>query len=246
MIDYVILAKTDSEKHFKLTNDLLESLEETVYPRGTPFDGFRVTIVESARGSQFRYPEKYSVVEYDACKYETFNYNYALNQGVADIMGKHNDVEWICILNNDVVCEQDWLIEISKAYAEHPDAMSIAPNVNKRADGVIFGYTLFKHLEGCCFLYRRELTERLGLWDETFDFYYQDDDYLQSLKSKDIKHMRVLSSVVRHLGRQSTDYSLEENLMVTKIAAVRYIQKWSYPVFAEAFNDKIMFVRHGV
>ena len=173
MIDYVILSNTRTEKDYAMTSGLLSSLENTVYPVENGFDSYRVTIVENNPDcGGFVYPASCDIVFFDMEKYGMFNYNYALNMGYNSCFSKHGDTDWFCVLNNDVVCESDWLHEISKAINTDPRIESVGPNPYKRGSGVIYGYTLFKHMDGCCILHRRNILDKIGMWDETFDFAY--------------------------------------------------------------------------
>jgi len=105
-------------------------------------------------------------------KYGMFNYNYALNIGYNHCLSMHKDTDWFCVFNNDVICEPDWLQEISKAITVNPHIESVGPNPHQRNNGVIYGYTLFKHMDGCCILHRRNILDKIGMWDEAFDFAY--------------------------------------------------------------------------
>lgn len=144
MIDYVILSNTRTEKDYAMTSGLLSSLGNTVYPAENGFESYRVTIVENNPGcGGFRYPASCDVVFFDMGKYGMFNYNYALNIGYSHCLSAYGDGDWMCVFNNDVTCEPDWITEISKAVTINPAIESIGPNPHARGDGVDYGYTLF-------------------------------------------------------------------------------------------------------
>jgi len=42
--------------------------------------------------------------------------------------------------------------------------------------------------------------KQIGPFDETFDFYFQDDDYLEQLRIRGLKHATVKNAVVKHFG----------------------------------------------
>ena len=44
----------------------------------------------------------------------------------------------------------------------------------------------------------------IGKFDEQFDFYFQDDDYIEQLRLYNIKHASIKSSIVAHLGQKTT------------------------------------------
>lgn len=46
MIDYVILSNTRTDKDYKMTTDLIRSLQDAAYPNENGFEAYRMTIVE--------------------------------------------------------------------------------------------------------------------------------------------------------------------------------------------------------
>lgn len=128
MIDFIILSKTDSDKIFNMTLDLIRSLRDTEYPTGTSFSDYRITIVESNPESKYVYPESCDIVPFDFGKYGGFNYNYALNLGIRHA-AERGGMDWICVMNNDIICKSDWIVEISRQYEKHPEVQSICANI---------------------------------------------------------------------------------------------------------------------
>lgn len=174
-------------------------------------------------------------------KYGMFNYNYALNVGYNSCFSKHGNIDWFCVLNNDVVCEPDWLQEISKAVTADPRIESVGPNPRKRGSGVIYGYTLFKHMDGCCILHRRSVLDKISMWDETFDFAYQDDDYLERCRAAKVVHARVMSSVIHHIGSATMDYTTELAMRGLR----KFVNKWSHAVLAAREAEKNKYRREN-
>ena len=223
MIDYVDLTNTRTKKDYAMTSKLVESLRETAYPAENGFESCRIVIVESDReNSGFRYPDYCRTVPYDWSKYGKFNYNYALNIGQKACFESGRG-DWLCFLNNDVVCQPDWILEISKAVSADPSIESVSPNTRRRSEGVKYGYTLFEHLDGCCIMCRRSVIGKIGEWDEAFDFAYQDDDYLERCRKAGIVHARPMSSCITHLGGQTAEYTRE--LAMRGLRA--FAAKWS-------------------
>lgn len=58
-------------------------------------------------------------------------------------------------------------------------------------------------------MHRRSVLGKIGMWDEEFDFAYQDDDYLERCRSAGVVHARVKSSVIHHFGSATMDYTTE-------------------------------------
>ncbi len=66
------------------------------------------------------------------------------------------------------------------------------------------GWDNKKHFAAWCFLWERIVFDTIGPFDESFDFYYADDDELQTLRSFAIPNVVVTSSEVKHLSQQVT------------------------------------------
>ena len=236
MIDYIVLSNTKTAKEYEMTSNLVQSLLDTLYPAGNGFNKYRITIVETNTGinKDFAYPDCCNTVYFDMLKYGMFNYNYALNIGYSQCLQSYGDTDWFCALNNDVVCEPDWLQEISKAVTADPRIESVSPNPRGRADGIIYGYTLFKHLDGCCILHRRSVLDKIGMWDEAFDFAYQDDDYLERCRRAGVVHARVMSSIIHHIGNVTVNYTTDLAMRGFR----RFADKWSYGVLMSREAEK--------
>jgi len=108
----------------------------------------------------------------------------------------------VALLNNDAVPEPDWLAALVEAAERHPDAGIIASKVLLDRDGLIDSAGIGFHRYGWAFqhaceqpetpdsntpgnvfgacaaaaLYRRDLFDRIGLFDEAFFAYYEDVD----------------------------------------------------------------------
>ena len=239
MIDYVILTSTRSERDYLMTDGLVKSLRATVYPAENGLESYRATLVESNPGSGgFVYPGDCKVVLFDMSKYGMFNYNYALNIGQRACPGGGGD-DWFCFLNNDVVCDPDWVLEISKAVTADPSIESVSPNTRGRGEGVKYGYTLFEHLDGCCIMCRRRVMDKIGEWDEAFDFSYQDDDYLERCRRAGVVHARPMASHVTHLGSQTVNYT--NKLAMRGLRA--FAAKWSRETLTAREAEKNAFMR---
>lgn len=227
VIDVICLTNTKNEKYYNLTNNTIRTLR-----RSENDITFNINLIESN-------PE--NILIYDDVNYiipnEKFNYNKFLNIGF-----KHCKGDWILIINNDLTFTEGWLTEVLKEYDNNPQIKSFSPfdPIAKEKhyphlykDGNVYiGYKVPVELMGWCILVRKEVIETIGQFDEQFDFWYQDDDYGETLKSHNILHALVKSSVVYHFETSSHSLLNEiERERMTINAKNKFIKKWKMPKY---------------
>ena len=61
------------------------------------------------------------------------------------------------------------------------------------------GYTAALEVAGWCIIARKEVFDTIGLLDEQFAFWYQDNDYALTLHKHGILHALIVNSKVTHL-----------------------------------------------
>lgn len=223
-IDVICLTNTKNEKFHGLTNQTIRTLlksEKEIQ--------FKVNLMESN-------PENMLGYDFPNLNYvivtEKFNYNRYLNIGL-----KYCKNDWVLIINNDLTFTEGWLTEILKEYENNTEIKSFSPFDPIAAqkhyphlykDGNIYtGYKTPVELMGWCILVRREVLQKIGGFDEQFDFWFQDDDYGQTLKSHNILHGLVKSAVVYHF--ESSSHKLlddKERERMTTLAKIKYNKKW--------------------
>ena len=157
-----------------------------------------------------------------------FNYGFARgnNQGIEKAKGRY-----IALLNNDAQAESDWLGELVKAAEKDPRIGMVASKIylqggRKIIDNV--GHLIYRdglnrgrgRLEvdrgqfdqkeevffpsGCAALYRREMLEEIGLFDEDFFAYGDDTDLGLKGRLAGWKCLYVPTAVVSHRYSQSS------------------------------------------
>lgn len=216
MINFIILTKTDSEEKYKMTNNLIQSIHNTIYPKNGSFSNYRILVIESIK-TDFKYQEETLELVNN-----TFNYNYSLNRGIDYFISKYTQNDWFCFMNNDIICDSQWINKISKVYQKDNQIKSFSPDSGNLVNDYEYGYTLFKHLNGYCFITHKKALEKINNFDETFSFYFQDDDYLMQIKLNNIKHCCVKNSIVRHIGSCTHTESLERLLQDRDKFIVKY------------------------
>jgi hypothetical protein len=139
---------------------------------------------------------------------------------------QHARGDFITLLNNDAVAHTHWLDELIQAAQRHPEAgffasqvvLYSAPHLLESAgDGFSAAGTVFRrgHLreaaaypreeyvfgaQGCAAFYRRELLDKIGLFDEDFFLVYEDADLSFRAQLAGYKCLYVPSATVYHHG----------------------------------------------
>jgi GT2 family glycosyltransferase len=207
-IDAIILSNTSDLHYYGLTCRTINSLKQS-----DKLNEIKILVVESQDRSKFE-EEGFSYINCNTIfPNQKFGYNKFLNIGI-----KHSTAEWILICNNDLLFTEDWLVEAKKVIEAHPNIKSFSPKCPKWeshkdiADGsIIEGYTVPVQICGWCILLHRSLIDNYELFDEQFDFWFQDNDYSMVLQSNNEKHALMTSSKVYHMASSSHDL-LKDNL----------------------------------
>lgn len=133
---------------------------------------------------------------------------------------RHADAEYICLLNNDVVCGSDWLSRIVALMEREPDIGLVNPRGNERSENARVEdinayarrlarenaglYTELDHCSGFCMVVRGKLFRQLGLLDEIFDGgYWEDNDFSRRAQAAGYRCAQCDDAFVLHLGSQS-------------------------------------------
>jgi GT2 family glycosyltransferase len=74
-------------------------------------------------------------------------------------------------------------------------------NITEKANEcpVYYGHNNREQIRGWCIVTHKEIVKACGLFDEQFGFWYQDDDYGQTLKKAGYMHALMAKSHVQHI-----------------------------------------------
>lgn len=219
-INFIFLAKTSNQKQYEMTCTAFDSLVRTKLPG----DNFNIILLESQSNAVENYQNRVDTVV-DISSINPFNYNAAINKGLAYIKDYY---EWICVCNNDLIFDSKWLSSIKLSLQENPDVKSICPRYSKNQKEDEFGYTCPGHVLGWCFIFHKDVLDKVKKFDEAFDFYFQDNDYAEQLKKYKFKHISVANSIVTHLGQQTTG---PENINKLIDDAHKFIKKYGMKAY---------------
>jgi len=164
------------------------------------------------------------------CKFifpnQEFNYNKFLNIGLKEI----ND-EKIIISNNDVIFSPGCISEINSKLSLYDSVSPYDFNNPKHSSNIfnkpcVEGYEVGIHVTGCCLGLTRKVLNTINVFDESFKFWYQDNDYANILKKNNFKNVLLRDAKITHLGFQSHKL-LKENLYnMTHGLEQTYKEKW--------------------
>ena len=143
-----------------------------------------------------------------------FNYNEFYN-----IALEKCTAEFIIGPNNDLVIQPNCLQTMLKEFNSNVEVSSICPidrdwhrhtkmylpNDNK----LYYGTDVSLHMFGCLFACRRSVFEKIGYLDETFYFFYQDNDYIMSLDRCGLIHGVHTGARISHQSGGSNKYASE-------------------------------------
>jgi len=208
----LILSNTANPEYYMMLEEYINSLQ-----------GFEAVVVET----NTKLKDK-NIPLVSKCKFilpdEPFNYNRFLNLGIEHIKG-----DKILISNNDVVYHHDSLINLSIALDTYD---SVSPKDLNNSKHLYFhqdpieGYDIGVHVTGCCIGLTHNTLNKIGKFDETFKFWYQDNDYANLLKKNNLKHALIPEAMITHKGFSSHKLLGDKLTDMTHGLESTYKEKW--------------------
>lgn len=220
--DIIFLSNTKDIHHYGLTTRAINTL------RASEAFSFNEIIVETNaeylnRG--FIYNGSTVVIPN-----EDFNYNKFLNIGL-----KYSTSDWVIIANNDVIFTQNWFTNLMDFQSKNPQYLSLSPyepnwhiekGMHKTASHYA-GYRTSYEITGWCIVIHRSVIDKCELFDEQFKFWYQDNDYAETIRHAKIQHALVTNSRVYHDISKSYDTMSAEKLHeMTHAQTQIFYKKW--------------------
>lgn len=224
-IDVIILSNTSTFKHYGLLQRTINTLDLS-----EPNFKFNIIVVETNNNylQQGFYSPGVKVITPNEPK---FNYNRFLNLGLKECKN-----EWIIIANNDVAFTQNWLTKIFEVQKLNPSIKSfspLAPNWPKHKEfdtnrDYYLGYRTSYEIAGWCLVMHKSVITECNLFDEQFEYWYQDNDYAMNLQVYKIPHALVPKSRVYHVISASWNLMDKQRKEVaTKGMLEVFNKKWS-------------------
>lgn len=198
-LDVVIISWAKNNELFKFTNNGIKSL---LASEDLNEVNINIFVVESNKKINWDFYPNTKTLYTD----KPFGYHRYLNIGTFS-----GNSEYVCLCNNDLTYEKGWASAIIREMEKDRDLLSACPFCPQTLPANIkntvnyYGYTVRQHVGGWCIFQRRDIYNKIGKLDETFEFWFCDNDYALELMSRNIKHALITSSVVNHheknLGR---------------------------------------------
>ncbi|HEY2492460.1 MAG TPA: glycosyltransferase family 2 protein [Paenibacillus sp.] len=171
----------------------------------------------------------------------------ACNIGISIASG-----DQLLLLNNDIICTPHWLSNLTQALSSSPDIGIVGPSSNY-VNGLQQVEVTYSSLEefqqiaalnnsldpsrwlevqritGLCFLFKREVLNRVGLLDEAFSpGHYEDDDYCFRARSRGYRLLVCRDVLLYHEGSVSfkASYAPEEIEALVDRNYQLFVDKW--------------------
>ena len=161
------------------------------------------------------------------CKFvfpeESFNYNKFINIGL-----KYWKDDKVIISNNDIIYHTKCVSTLERALDFYDSVSPFDYNNPKHKNNTNNeeGYEIGNHITGCCIGLSRNTYNKMGDFDESFSFWYQDNDYGDNLKKHNLKHVLVNDAKITHLGFKSHKLLGNKLNEMTHGLEKTYKQKW--------------------
>jgi glycosyltransferase involved in cell wall biosynthesis len=141
-----------------------------------------------------------------------FNYNQFYNIALEKCTS-----EYIIGPNNDLIIQKGCLQTILHEFQNNPLIDSISP-IDRQwhrhtamylpsESKLYYGYEVSLHMFGCIFACRRSVFQKIGFLDESFYFFYQDNDYVMCLQRCNLLHGVHTGARVLHQSGHSNKYA---------------------------------------
>lgn len=215
-LSVIVLSYTVDEEIYLVNVHCFESL----FASENWGDGqLEILLLESNKNSSWTYDERVRVL----IPRDAFNFHRFLNIGVKESSG-----DMIAFCNNDIIFTRGWYSAIRRVKDLHPAFTCFSPldrayplmkeDILPSSKDYYIGWDNKKHFAAWCFVWERAIFKTIGAFDESFDFYYADDDELQTLRYNAITNVVVTASEVKHLSQVVTkkDDKLNSHIIINK------------------------------
>jgi hypothetical protein len=224
-VDVIIVSFAKTDQLRTVTENCIESLFKS---EDSNTVNFHCLIVESCNEAE---PYNFHNTE-TIFPNQEFGYHKFLNIGLGQT---HHDL--VCIANNDLLFKEGWMSKILSEMSKDALLKSACPICTRHhpPNGILpdtgnyYGYGIRKEMVGWCIVFKRDILQVIGKFDEKFKFWYCDNDYSKTLQIYNIKHALISSSRVDHL-ESKTLRTLDKRVQnkLTYCEYCYYCYKWEH------------------
>jgi GT2 family glycosyltransferase len=179
---------------------------------------------------------------------ENLGFAKGVNQGIAA-----SNAPYICVMNNDTIAAPGWLEEMMNVMAAHPEIGILNPSSNTsgqkgsdpatrnsrsgsdpfcqvRSDPFCNQVQELYRARGFCMLIRREVIEKIGLFDESYGRgYFEETDYSCRVQAAGFRIARAKGSYVYH----------KESLTFNRLADKEDLFRRNEKIFREKWGMRL-------
>ena len=204
--DIIILSLAVDDKSFQKTKRCVDSYINTANDLIN-----KVFVVET----NFKFDQNYEQPKVELIKpNKRFNYNEFFN-----IALEKCNSEFVMGPNNDLEIQPNCLQTLLAEFNSNTEVSSICP-IDRQwhrhlkmylpsEKKLYYGTDVSLHMFGCLFACRRSVFEQIGYLDETFYFFYQDNDYIMSLDRCNLLHGVHTGARISHQSGGSNEHAEE-------------------------------------
>lgn len=204
-LSVIILSYTIDDDIYQMNCRALHSLYDS---ENWTEDNLQVLLIESKKDSHYTYPWPTTEV---LIPDEAFGFHRFFNIGL-----EKTDGEFIAFCNNDIIFYKGWfsaILDVANAHKrfkcfspidDSGDYPKMTPEALPRDKDYYKGWEHQKHFAPWCFVWKREVFDITGPFDETFDLYAADCDEQNMMSRNALWSVVCTKSVVRHLAGQTT------------------------------------------
>jgi GT2 family glycosyltransferase len=223
IIDVIILSYAKNDSIVEMNNNCINSLNSS-----SDLHKFNILLIETESTKEYKYSQENVKVIQPGIE---FNYNKFLNIGFKEC---NND--WVLISNNDTIYHKNFLENMIVANQIDNGILSMSPMDDEwhrhklfdKTNQIYYGYRTSYEVAGWSILVHKSVIKKIGGFDEQFTFWYQDNDYANSLIQNGIKHALITNSKVTHLLSRSHDLIEQgKKYEMTDGLGIKFINKWN-------------------
>ena len=187
-IDVIIASFAKNNDLKRITQNCINSLHKS-----SDINTFNILIYEQQRGIVY---DGAQTINYGFA----FNYNKILNTG---IRATHN--QYIVLANNDLIFDKYWFEFLECGFKMGFQSLCSYCPIHSKAKGlesgnfILEGYIVGRILNGWCITIDRAILNKIGIIDDSVDFWFSDIIFAQQLQFNNIKHGLVCNSFVTHI-----------------------------------------------